>query len=216
MKNSKTLCDLCNNEIHVPYVLRIRTVSNADGSTNRTIRQLLLMVRNSAAALDMTGSFCLIVALNLHFHNGGMVWDTTFVCSLFLVSRSHFQMALGKGNDKIIIDSSFLLPLWTLLSNGPWQRKWQDDYWFFLFATIMALVATHSLKKKKTQSNSAIFTVPGVNKRGESQRQADFFKKELFVDQVCFFPNMKPCVTAKWITQDKRAISSFNASAKDH
>ena len=147
-KNSKTLCGLCNNEIHVPYVLRIRTVSNADGLTNRTIRQLLLMVRNSAAALDMTGFFCLIIAINLHFHNGGMVWHTTFVCSLSLVSRSHFQMALGKGNDKMIIDSSFLLPSWLLLSNDPWQRKWQDDYWFFLFATIMALVATHSSKKK--------------------------------------------------------------------
>ena len=158
-------------------MLRIRTVSNADGLTTRTIRQLLLMVRNSVAALDMTGSFCLVIALNLHFHNRGMVWHTTFVCSLSLVSRSHFQMALGKGNDKMIIDSSFLLPSWLLLSNGPWQRKWQDDYWFFLFATIMALVATHSSKKKKSQSNSATFTVPGVNKRGESQRQADFLKK---------------------------------------
>ena len=139
MKNSKTLCDLCNNEIHVPYVLRIRTVSNADGSTNRTIRQLLLMVRNSAAALDMTGSFCLIIALNLHFHNGGMVWRTTFVCSLLF---------------------GITVSFW----NGCSQRKWQDDYWFFLFATIMPLVATHSLKKKKSQSNSATFTVPGVKK----------------------------------------------------
>ena len=173
------------------------------------------MVRNSVAALDMTGSFCLVIALNLHFHNGGMVWHTTFVCSLSLVSRSHFQMALGKGNDKMIIDSSFLLPSWLLLSNGPWQRKWQDDYWFFLFATIMALVATHSSKKKKSQSNSATFTVPGVNKRGVSTTSR-LFKKELFVHQVCFFPNMKPCVTAKWITQDKRTISSFKASAKDH
>ena len=29
--------------------------SNADGLTDRTIRQLLLTVRNSAAVLDMTG-----------------------------------------------------------------------------------------------------------------------------------------------------------------
>ena len=125
-KNSKTLCGLCNNEIHVPYVLRIRTVSNADGLTNRTIRQLLLMVRNSAAALDMTGFFCLIIAINLHFHNGGMVWHTTFVCSL-------------------------LFGLTVSFSNGPWQRKWQDDYWFFLFATIMALVVKWPLAKEMTR-----------------------------------------------------------------
>ena len=50
-----------------PYVLIIRTVSDADGCTERTIRQLLLTVRNSAAVLDsevLLSSF----HLNCHAH----------------------------------------------------------------------------------------------------------------------------------------------------
>ena len=43
----------CYNEIHAPYVLRIRTVSNADGLTDRRIPQLLLTVPKSAAVLNM-------------------------------------------------------------------------------------------------------------------------------------------------------------------
>ena len=45
----------CYNEMHAPYVLRIRTVSNADGLMDRWIRQLLLTVPKSAAVLNMEG-----------------------------------------------------------------------------------------------------------------------------------------------------------------